>query len=70
MNLGRKSVAIPQELYRKVEEKVKASGFNSVDEYVSFVLEQVLSGDEDSGALSSADEAEVKKRLKALGYFE
>lgn len=70
MKDGRKTLAIPAELYGKVEERVKASGFSSVDEYVTFVLEQVVSEEEPRGDVSSEEEAEVKKRLKALGYLE
>jgi len=35
-------VEIPDELYRKIEERVKETEFNSVDEYVAFVLKEVL----------------------------
>ncbi len=65
-----KNVNIPAELYDKVKNKIGSSGFNSVDEYVAFVLEQVIQEDEPKVKMSDADEAEVKKRLKALGYLE
>ncbi|MFH0847452.1 MAG: CopG family transcriptional regulator [Chloroflexota bacterium] len=70
MSPGRKSVSISEELYRKIAERVKTSGFNSVDEYVSFVLEQVIEADSTGKAMSDADETEIKNRLKRLGYFE
>ena len=70
MKDGCKTVAIPAGLYGRVEERIKASGFSSVDEYVTFVLEQVVSEEETRGDVSSEEEAEVKKRLKALGYLE
>jgi len=70
MKQGQKSVVLPDELYAKVERKLSEMGFTTVDEFVAYVLTQVL---EDEAApqkeLSAADEAEVKKRLKSLGYF-
>jgi len=63
---------LPPELYRRIEERVKVTGFNSVDEYAIFVLEEVLEeeGEEGKGAFSQGDEKEVKKRLEALGYLD
>ncbi len=71
MTQEKKSVLLPAELYQKIEERVKDAGFGSVDEYVIFVLEEVLKDDEEGEqAMSKEDEEEVKKRLKALGYLE
>ena len=67
----RKAVFLPAELYSQIEERVKATDFGSVEEYVIFVLEEVLKNEgEEEQAFSKEDEEEVKKRLKALGYLE
>jgi hypothetical protein len=67
----KKPVYLSAELYDQIAARAKATGFNSVDEYVLFVLEEVLKDDEDEAqAVSKEDEEEVKKRLKALGYIE
>ena len=67
----KKAVFLPAELYGKVEERVKATDFGSVDEYVEFVLEEVVKGDEEEEkAFSEEEEKEVKKRLKDLGYMD
>ena len=66
-----KIVSLPSEIYRRIEGRVKDTGFGSVDEYVLFILEEVLK--EEGGeerALSKEDEEEVKKKLGALGYLE
>ena len=65
-------VTLPAELYNRIVERVKATGFGSVDEYVIFVLEEILKedGEEEGRAFSKEDEEEVKKRLKALGYLD
>ena len=65
----KKAVFLPDDLYEKIGERVNNTEFNSVDEYVIFVLEEVLK-DEEEQSLSEEDEEEVKKRLKALGYLE
>ena len=66
---GKKPVYLSTELYNQIAGRAKTTGFNSVDEYVIFVLEEVLKDDEDEAqAVSKEDEEEVKKRLKALGY--
>lgn len=70
--LQNKTVSLPAELYSMVEERVKATGFASVEEYIIFVLKEVLKeeGIEEDGAFSKEEEEEVKKRLKALGYTD
>jgi Arc/MetJ-type ribon-helix-helix transcriptional regulator len=68
---NKKTVYLSTELYNQIAERIKTAGFNSVDEYVAFVMEEVLKDDEDEAqAVSKEDEEEVKKRLKALGYIE
>ena len=57
----KKAVFLPAELYGKVEERVKAADFGSVDEYVGFVLEEVVK-EEEERAFSEEEEKEVKKR--------
>ena len=67
----RKAVFLPANLYRKIEERVKATEFHSVEEYVSFVLEEVLKDEgEEEKTFSKEEEEEVKKRLRALGYLD
>ena len=67
----KKAVFLPAELYGKVEERVKAADFGSVDEYVEFVLEEVVKEEEEEEkAFSEEEEKEVKKRLKDLGYLD
>jgi len=72
MKEEKKAVSLPAELYGKIEERVKTTDFGSVDEYVIFVLEEVLKdeGEEEEKTFSKEEEEEVKKRLKALGYLD
>jgi len=61
-----KALFLPAELYQRIEKRVKATGFGSVDEYVIFVLDEILA---EGGVSSKEEEEEVKKRLRALGYL-
>ena len=66
-----RAVLIPGKLYRLMEQRAMATGFGSVEEYVMFILEEVV-GEEaqpEEVTLSEQDEEEVKQRLKALGYL-
>ena len=66
-----KAVFLPAELYGRIEERVKTTGFSSVYEYVIFILEEVLKEEgEEEEAFSQEEEEEVKKRLRALGYLD
>lgn len=68
---GKKAVFLSAELYDKIKERVEATDFSSVEQYVAFVLEEILK-EEDEEEKTSPEEAEeeVKKRLKALGYLD
>ena len=66
----KKAVFLPAELYREVEKRVGATDFGSVDEYVKFVLEEVVREEGEEKAFSEEEEKEVKKRLKDLGYLD
>jgi len=68
-----RAILLAAKLYGRIEERVKATDFRSVDEYVTFVLEEVLKEDDEQEgekAFSKEDEEEVKQRLKSLGYLD
>ncbi len=66
------AVNLPAELYKRVKDRAAATNFESVDEYVIFVLSEVLKEEDEGGklAVDSEQEKEIKKRLKALGYLD
>lgn len=61
-----KALSLPAELYSRLEKRAKSTGFNSIDDYVVFILEEVVKDEE--VALSKEEEEELKRRLRALGY--
>jgi hypothetical protein len=68
-----KQVNIPEEIYKKIEDRLEEFGFDTVDEYVAFVLEEVLkddNGSEEEQVFSEEEEEMIKKRLRDLGYLD
>ena len=65
------NIPIPKSIYKKIEERIKQTDFDSVASYVKYILEEVLSEEEDDETVfSEEDEKRVKDRLKALGYLD
>ena len=65
-------ISIPRDLYDKIKRKVdKSQGeFQSVQEYVEFVLTEMVKEEEPKGeAYTKEEERKIKRRLKSLGYF-
>ena len=66
-----RTVSLPEELVKKIEERIKTSEQTSIVDHIIKVLEEDLS--KGSGAeadLNKEDEEKVKERLKALGYMD
>ncbi|GBE55684.1 hypothetical protein BMS3Bbin15_01867 [archaeon BMS3Bbin15] len=66
------AVDISDRLYSEIERRVKESEeFKSVEEYITFVLEELLKDEEEEEehSLSEEDEEKVKDRLRGLGYL-
>jgi len=36
------TIAIPNNLYKKIVEKTQEAGFNNIEEFILFILEQVI----------------------------
>lgn len=64
-------IKVAKEIIKKIEERIKDTEFKSVDEYVTFVLEEVIRDEEEpEEVFSEEDEKKVKERLRALGYLD
>jgi len=64
-------IKVSKEIIKKIEERIKDTEFKSVDEYVTFVLEEVIRDEEEpEEVFSEEDEKKVKERLRALGYLD
>jgi len=65
------NIRIPKSLYEEISRRVKESGgeFKDVEEYVTFVLNEVVKEDEEENVYTPEEEEEIKRRLKRLGYL-
>jgi len=65
------TVHISKELYEKAKKYVEESEgeFKSVDEFVEFVLKEVLSEEVEEKVFTKEEEEKIKERLRALGYI-
>lgn len=65
------TLKIPRPLYERIKQVIEPSGFSSVNEFVVFVLRDLMS------QISSAEKEEltamevelIRKRLKNIGYL-
>jgi len=66
------NVPIPKAIVEKIKKRIEQTDFDSVSSYITYVLQEVLSeeNDEEEAVFSKEDEARVKERLKALGYLD
>jgi len=67
----RANIKIPKILYDKIDGIVEDTGFNSVTEFVKFVLRDIASQGEFDGAEElDGDMEKVRERLEKLGYLD
>ncbi|MGB2845310.1 MAG: hypothetical protein WBC02_10685 [Candidatus Aminicenantaceae bacterium] len=70
MEKDKVSLKIPRPLYDKIKTVIEGSGFSSVNEFVVYVLRDLLSATSLDKKELSAEEVEIiRQRLKNLGYF-
>lgn len=73
MSEDKVAVYVSRDLYDEVERRVQESGgeFKSVEDYVNFVLREVVKeeSEEKEETYTKEEEEEIKKRLKSLGYL-
>jgi len=65
------TIKIPKPLYDSLGQIIEESGFNSVTEFIVYVLRDLISSrtSEKEPSLSRKEIEMVKKRLKSLGYL-
>ena len=68
---GKVAVKISKELIDEIQRRIDESGgeFQTVEEFIEFVLTEVLREDEPEQPYTPEEEEEIKERLRALGYI-
>ena len=69
------TISIPEEIADKLEKKRQETNFNSISDYIIYILKQVISKTEietkheKEMAPTKEEEKQIKEKLKQLGYL-
>ncbi|RJP77761.1 MAG: CopG family transcriptional regulator [Candidatus Zixiibacteriota bacterium] len=65
------TLKIPRPLYNRIKQVIEPSGFSSVNEFVVYVLRDLVSQmpAADRGDLTAGEVEAIRKRLKNIGYL-
>ena len=65
------TIKIPRPLYDKITRVIEGVGYNSVTDFVVYVMRDLMSshGELEKGTYTAEELAKVKERLKNLGYL-
>ncbi len=66
------TIKIPRPLYNTLKALIEDSGFNSVNDFIVYVLRDiasVTSTDADGGQLKKEEIESIKEKLRNLGYL-
>jgi len=70
------TIKIPRPLYRKLQEIVDGTGFDSVTDFVVYILRDIVSradtspnGNDEREVLTADEVEKVRQRLKNVGYL-
>lgn len=66
-NSDSSTIKIPDDLYKKIEEKIEGTSFTSVEDYVVRKMENEFPAEP---VYSKEEEELIKERLRRLGYIE
>jgi Arc/MetJ-type ribon-helix-helix transcriptional regulator len=61
------TITIPAPLFKRIQERIKTTGFSSVSDYVTYILRETTSEMELSKG-GKRDTEGVLEKLRALGY--
>jgi len=64
-----RTIALPEEIVRAIETRIRGSSFETVDAFVAFVLARLIEASSES-PFSEEDERHLKERLRSLGYID
>jgi len=77
LNGNKVTIKIPRTLYNRLADTLAGSGFNSVTEFIVYVLRDLVSTQTDKKKAGPTEETKltkeeieaIRKRLKSLGYL-
>ena len=64
------TVSIPVPLHNKVKDLIKDTGFTSVSDFVTYLLREIITEENEAKKTGrSREEEKIKSRLRSLGYI-
>jgi len=71
MRESKVTVKIPRPLYRRIQQVVDGSGFNSPTDFIVYVLRDLMGEAEEhhGGEFTQEELDDVKRKLRNLGYL-
>jgi Arc/MetJ-type ribon-helix-helix transcriptional regulator len=63
------SIRLPPELKAELEARIDGTDFESLDEYVRFVLEEIVADDAAERVGRDRNNSDLEDRLEDLGYL-
>lgn len=72
MEESMQSIQLPERIIERVENRLPRTDWDSPEEYITYVLEEVLyrvEKETDDDDFEEIDEEEVEDRLRSLGYL-
>jgi metal-responsive CopG/Arc/MetJ family transcriptional regulator len=63
------TIKIPRPLFDKLKVIIEGSGYNSVTDFIVFVLRDLVASSSVSEQTSEGEVEKIKQRLKGLGYL-
>jgi Arc/MetJ-type ribon-helix-helix transcriptional regulator len=66
------TIKIPRPLYRKIQQLIADSGFDSATDFIVYVLRDILSetGSERAEEFTAEELKALKQKLRNLGYLD
>lgn len=66
------TIKIPRELYQRLRQMIKDTGFSSVSEFIVYVMRTLASGGEirEGDKLTAEEIKAIRERLTKLGYLK
>jgi Arc/MetJ-type ribon-helix-helix transcriptional regulator len=62
------AVYLPEHLYEGIKHRLQKGRFKTVEEYVEFVLAEIIRDETPGHVYTHQEEEEIKERLRRLGY--
>jgi arylsulfatase len=64
------TLELPEEIMKEIKRRIEDTEFQSTEEYLSYLIHEVMKGSSSRIAQNSKEEKKIKKKLRSLGYMD